>query len=171
MLYFPACCAGDGGFATVFLNLIANGFAVIALIAEHLFGIAVDVLHQGRKRGDIVRLPRRDHDADWQAFSISTSVDFGGEAAARTAERVALSSPFPPAAQWCARIIVASTICSVASHRSLPASASRITSHMPLSAQRRNCRKIAFQSPNSSGTSRQGAPVRITQKIASSTRR
>jgi hypothetical protein len=51
-------------------------------------------------------------------------------------------------------------------------SASRITSQMlPLSAQRRDCRKIEFQLPNSSGRSRHGAPVRINQNTASSTRR
>jgi hypothetical protein len=66
---------------------------------------------------------------------------------------------------------VASIICRVASHSPLPASASRITSQTPLSAHRRNCRKIEFQLPNSSGRSRHGAPVRINQNTASSTRR
>jgi hypothetical protein len=59
--------------------------------------------------------------------------------------------------------MVASIICNVASATPLPASASRITSQMPLSAQRRDCRKIEFQLPNSSGRSRHGAPVRINQ--------
>jgi hypothetical protein len=45
------------------------------------------------------------------------------------------------------------------------------TLQMPLSAQRRNCRKIEFQLPNSSGRSRHGAPVRINQNTPSSTRR
>ena len=66
---------------------------------------------------------------------------------------------------------VASIICRAASHSPLPASASRITSQTPLSAHRRNCRKIEFQLPNSSGRSRHGAPVRINQNTASSTRR
>jgi hypothetical protein len=68
-------------------------------------------------------------------------------------------------------MMVASIICRVASHIPLPARASRITSQTPLSAHRRNCRKIEFQLPNSSGRSRHGAPVRINQKTASSTRR
>jgi hypothetical protein len=67
--------------------------------------------------------------------------------------------------------MVASIICSVASATPLSASPSRITSQMPLSAHRRNCRKIEFQLPNSSGRSRHGAPVRINQNTASSTRR
>jgi hypothetical protein len=67
--------------------------------------------------------------------------------------------------------MVASIICNVVSAKPLPASASSITSQMPLSAQRRNCRKIEFQLPNSSGRSRHGAPVRINQNVASITRR
>ena len=59
--------------------------------------------------------------------------------------------------------MVASTICKAALQAPLPASASRITSQMPLSAHRRDCRKIEFQLPNSSGRSRHGAPVRISQ--------
>jgi len=66
---------------------------------------------------------------------------------------------------------VASIICSAASDTPLPASASNITSQTPLSAHLRNWRKIEFQLPNSSGRSRHGAPVRITQNTASSTRR
>jgi len=99
MLYFSGRGAGDCGFTTALLNLVANGFAIVALVTEHLFGITVDLLHQGRKGGDIVRLPRRNDDADRQAFGVGAGVDLGREAAARTAERVALGPPFPPAAQ------------------------------------------------------------------------
>jgi hypothetical protein len=41
------------------LNLVANSFAVVALIAEHLehlLWIAFDLTHRGRKGADIVRL-------------------------------------------------------------------------------------------------------------------
>ena len=99
MLYFPGRNAGDCGFATALLNLIAYGFAVVALVTEHLFGVTVDFLHQGRKGSDIVRLPRRNHDTDRQALGVGAGVDLGREAAARTTERVALCPPFPPAAQ------------------------------------------------------------------------
>ena len=99
MLYLPRRCAGDDGLAAALLDVAANGFAVVALIAEHLFGVAVDFLHQGRKGGDIVGLPGRDYDADRQTLGVGAGVDFGREAAARTAERIALDPPFPPAAQ------------------------------------------------------------------------
>ena len=96
---FARRCAGDDSLAVALLDVAANGFAVVALVAEHLFRVAVDFLHQGRKGGDIVGLTRRDHDADWQALGVGARVDLGGEAAARTAERIALVPPFPPAAQ------------------------------------------------------------------------
>jgi hypothetical protein len=99
MLYFPGRGAGDFSFTTALLNLVANGLAVVALVTEHLVGITVDLLHQGREGGDIVRLPRRNHDADRQALRVGAGVDLGREAATRTAERVALGPPFPPAAQ------------------------------------------------------------------------
>ena len=99
MLYFPGRGARDCGLATALLDLATDGFAVVALIAEHVFGIAVDLLHPGGKGGDIVGLPRRNHDADRQALGVGAGVDFGREAATRTTERVALGPPFPPAAQ------------------------------------------------------------------------
>ena len=99
MLYFTGRGAGDCGLTAALLNIAADGLAVVALVTEHLFGITVNLLHQGRKRGDVVRLPWRNHDPDWQAFGIGAGIDFGREAAARTTERVALGPPFPPAAQ------------------------------------------------------------------------
>jgi hypothetical protein len=98
-----------------------------------------------------VGLAGGDYDADGQTLGVGASVDLGGQAAARAAERVGLGPPFPPAAQWCARTMVESIICRAVSDTSLPASASRITSHTPLSAQRRNCRQTEFHLPSSSG--------------------
>ena len=99
MLYLSRRGAGDHGLAIALLDVVANGFAVVALVAEHLLGIAVDFLHQRRKGGDVVRLTGRDHDADRQALGVGSGIDFGREATARAAERVALDPPFPPAAQ------------------------------------------------------------------------
>jgi hypothetical protein len=64
------------------LDIPANGFAVVSLVAEHLFGIAVDIVHQGRIGGDIVGLAGGDYDADWEALGIGTGIDFGREATA-----------------------------------------------------------------------------------------
>ena len=65
MLYFTARQAWDHGLATTLLDIpSSNGLAVVSLIAEHLLGIAVDIVHQGRIGGDIVDLAGRDLDAD-----------------------------------------------------------------------------------------------------------
>jgi len=99
MLYFPARQAWDHRLATALPDIPANGFAVVSLIAEHLFGIAVDVVHQGRIGGDIVSLARRDLDANRETVGIGAGVDLGREAATGTTERVARGPPFPPPAQ------------------------------------------------------------------------
>ncbi len=99
MLDLPTGDTGDHGLTTALRDVLAKGFAIVALVSEHLFGIAVDVVHQRRNGGDIVGLAGRDHDADRQTFGGGAGIDLGREAAARTAERVTLGSPFPPAAQ------------------------------------------------------------------------
>jgi hypothetical protein len=99
MLYFSRRRARDRGLTTALLDIATDSLAVVSPVAEHLIGIAVDLLHQGREGGDVVRLPGRDDDPDRQARGVGAGVDFGREAAARTTERVALGPPFPPAAQ------------------------------------------------------------------------
>lgn len=64
VLYFPGRDAGNCCFTTALLDVVADGFAIVAPVAEHLLGITVDLLHQGRKGGDVVRLSGRDDDAD-----------------------------------------------------------------------------------------------------------
>jgi len=98
MLYLSAGDAGDHGLTPALLDVLANGFAIVALVAKHLFGIAVDIVHQRRNGGDIVGLAGRDHDADGQALGIGACIDLGREAAERTAERVTLGPPL-----WMAR--------------------------------------------------------------------
>src|SRR5580658_2435833 len=75
MLYFTGRGAGDCGLTTALLNVAADGLTVVALVTEHLFGITVDLLHQGWERGDIVRLPWGNHDADRQALGVGACVD------------------------------------------------------------------------------------------------
>jgi hypothetical protein len=67
--------------------------------------------------------------------------------------------------------MVASIIWSAVSATALAPSASKIASQTPLSAHRRNCRQTEFHSPNSTGRSRHGAPVRMIQNTASRTLR
>jgi hypothetical protein len=105
-----------------------------------------------------------------KTLSVGPGMDFGREATARAAKSLILSPPLAPAAQWCARMNVLSTICTAL----LPppsARASSIRSQSPAAVQRRYCRCTEFQLPSSSGRSRQGAPVRAIQKTAFSVRR
>ena len=58
------------------------------------------VLSEGRVIEAVLPRPLTDElHADRQALGVGAGVDFGREAAARTAERIALDPPFPPAAQ------------------------------------------------------------------------
>ena len=57
MLYFPGCSAGIAASPPRSSMLLRTASLSSALVTEHLFRIAVDLLHQGRKRGDIVCLP------------------------------------------------------------------------------------------------------------------
>lgn len=66
---------------TALLDVVADGFAIVALVTEHLLGITVDLLHQGCKGGDVVRLSGCNHDADRQALGVGAGVDLGREAA------------------------------------------------------------------------------------------
>ena len=118
-----------------------------------------------------MRLTWRHSEADREPFGIRPGMELGREATARAAETVAMSPPLPPAAWWCARTMVESIICIMLSEASLSTKAARITSQTPASVQRRYCRNTEFQWPSSSGRSRHGEPVRVTQRIASRTLR
>ena len=161
---------GDFWLAATRANFVANGVAVIAPICQHHVGIGVMILHEIAEGGAVVGFSRGQQQRDRKTLSVGPGMDFGRKPAARTAKSLVLSPPLAPAAQWCARITVLSTIWTALS---LPPSAraSNIRSHKPPAVQRLNCRCTEFQLPNSSGRSRQGAPVRVTQKIPSSVRR
>src|SRR6185437_5613789 len=151
-------------------DILADRVAVIAAIGEQHFGIDVMLGHQIEIGGAVVGFPWRQKETDRKTRSVGPKVDLGREAAARTAKSLVLSPPFAPAAQWCARTMVLSIICR-ASPPPPSARAASIRSQSPLAVQRRNWRCTEFQLPNSSGRSRQGAPVRVIQKMASSVRR
>jgi len=75
--------------------------------------------------------------------------------------------PLAPVAQWCARMMVLSIICSRSALPPPSANACSSRSHRPEAVQRRNWRCTEFQLPSSGGRSRHGAPVRAIQRMAS----
>ena len=71
----------------------------VTLIAEHPVGIAIVKLHQRIIAFDFVRLAACHIEGQRVAFGVGAEVDFGREAAARTAKcLLILIPPFTPAA-------------------------------------------------------------------------
>lgn len=100
------------------------------------------------------------------AQAPDSHVDLGAQATAGTAKGLIFRPPFlAPAACWWARMMVLSTI------RYSKSGSSDIASKMrrqtPLSLQRLKRRNTLFQSPNTSGGSRHGEPVRTIHNTPS----
>jgi len=88
------------------------------------------------------------------AVEIGLEVDFGREAAARAAERLAMLPPFAPAAETWARAVVLSknwTKCAVWLHS---ASNWKNASNTPERLSRQNRFHTLFHLPNSPGSAR-----------------
>src|SRR5262249_9978391 len=105
-------------------------------------------------------------EADGTPQSSHGHMDFGAQAATRAANGLIFSPPFlAPAACWWARTIVESTIRYSKSGSSESASKMRHQTRLVLHRLKR--RKTLFHSPNTSGRSRQGEPVRTIQSTPS----
>jgi len=70
-----------------------------------------------------VSLARRQKERYRKTLTVGPGMDFGRKATARAAKSLVLSPPLAPAAQWCARMTVLSTICTA----SLPPPAASAT--------------------------------------------
>lgn len=101
----------DGGDATLACRC-AVGLAGIALVGDG--GARLDVraeAEQDREVRRIALLASGQVESDRMAVEVRLQMDFGGEAAARAAERLTVLPPFAPAAETWARTIVESNIC------------------------------------------------------------
>ena len=162
----------DNGLDASVHQIVANFVAVVALVAEEFVRIYIVKFHQRIIAFDLVHLAAGDIESQRVAFGVRAEVDFGREAAARAAERfLILIPPFTPAACWCARTIVESMACSVSAAGPRLASVSKAASQTPSLLQRVKRMKTEFQFPYRSGMSRQGAPVRKTQRMPLTVRR
>ena len=162
----------DNGLDASVHQIVANFVAVVALVAEESVRIHIVKFHQRIIAFDLVHLAAGDIESQRVAFGVRAEVDFGREAAARAAERfLILIPPFTPAACWCARTIVESMACSVSAAGPRLASVSKAASQTPSLLQRVKRMKTEFQFPYRSGMSRQGAPVRKTQRMPLTVRR
>ena len=132
-------------------------------------------IHHSFELCRLVSLSGGDFCGEGQASAVSNQVQLAAESASRAAQSVVfrlLFAPFlpPPAAARLARIDEPSThqrsqsIFPSASSRIW--SRSRIRSNRPSRCQRRKRSYTVCQGPYRSGRSRQGAPVRSTQRMA-----
>ena len=85
-----------------------EGVGVEGLVAQQRPGL--DTFQQRLRASQVVRLTRREHHLDRIAESIDQSVDFGGQSAARAADRLLAVFFRAPALCWWARTMVASSI-------------------------------------------------------------
>lgn len=150
---------------------LAQTVAVVGCIGQHDFGWQVFDQSIGLRRASF--LASREGEADRASQPTHGHVDLGAQAAARTAKGVVwglIFSPFfAPEACWWVRMMVESTI--RYSKSGSFDTAAKMRHQIPLWLQRLKRRKTLFQSPNTSGRSRQGEPVRTIQSTASTNMR
>src|SRR5690348_4203057 len=154
---------GDGGFGAARVEIGNNGIAVECLVGDQR--VEGQSLDERRHAHRVEALPRQKHEAHEIAKRIGQRQDFGGHAAFRTADRLALGPPFAPCPWRWTLTIVASTMAYSMSGSSETASNSRFqTSAFAQSRKRVN---TLFQWPNEGGRSRHGLPVRAIHSTAS----
>lgn len=87
---------------------VAERISIVRLVADQ--GFRIDPFEQRFCAGQIVGLPRREHDIDGIAERIDQHMNFGGQSAAGSADRLFAVFFRAPALCWWARTMVASII-------------------------------------------------------------
>src|SRR5712671_8056673 len=114
---------GDDGFGAARVEIGDNGVAVERLVGDQrVEGQSVDEWRHARR---VEALSRQKHEAHEIAERIGEGQDFGGHAAFRTADRLALGPPFAPCPWRWTLTMVASTMAYSMSGSSDAASNSR----------------------------------------------
>lgn len=97
---FPVALGRDDGLDFGFGEFFADGISIIAAIRQERLDFVGDHAKERREALDVVRLSRRQNEAERTALGIAPCMEFGGEAAARSAKRLGFLSPlFMPTAQ------------------------------------------------------------------------
>src|SRR3984893_5643807 len=99
---------GDDDLGAARVEIGDNGFAVERLVGEH--GVEGQTLKQPPHAHRVEALSRQKHEAHEIAERISEGQDFGGHAALRTADGLALGPPFAPCPWRWTLTMVASTM-------------------------------------------------------------
>ena len=139
--------------AAALLDVIADGVAVVALVGEqHPFGIVVDLLHQGRR----ALPPMPTAPSQCRSAGLRHWCGHGSWWRSRRASGRARSS-LPPFRRPRTARPDNGGVDHLQSRVRYLAAAQHLQDEVPdvaLLAQRRNCRKTAFESPSSAGRSR-----------------
>src|SRR5260370_19976889 len=151
---------GDGAFAR---DGQAEVVGVIGCIGDD--DIGGHALDEGPGLRRIACLAGGQHEAHRASQAAHGEMDLGGQAAARASDGLIANPPFAPLECWWARTIVDSAISYSKSGSSDRASKMRRQTPLPLHRLKR--RKTLFHSPNASGRSRHGEPVRTIHNTPS----
>jgi hypothetical protein len=153
---------GDDGLHAVCADGVVDALAGVARVGDG--SPAPSMLQELLGLGGFVAMPLGQRDEERLPFRRRDRVNLGRKASSRTAQMIASDPPFPPAASWCARTVVASRMEPVSS--TSMASSWKSRSHTPALAQRENRLYTVFQEPKRSGRSRQATPVLVRQMTA-----
>ena len=133
----------------------AVGLAGVALVADDGAGLNVRPdIEQRFEMRRVGSLAAGQIESDDVARRVRLGVDFRGEAAARTSERLRVLPPLAPAADTCARTIVESNIWIRCADELMEASVSKKASNTPALLKRSKRFQTLFQCPNRSGSAR-----------------
>nr|WP_246251836.1 hypothetical protein [Mesorhizobium camelthorni] len=160
---------GEEGRPVLFIDLVRDNGNSAALPRRLPIGLAgVTLVADCRARIDIRAEPEQDGEVrciaflasgqiegDRMAVEICLQMDFGREAAARTAERLVLLPPFAPAAETWARTTVESNICTRCADELSAARWSKKVSKTQALLSRSNRFHTLFHLPKRSGSARQ----------------
>src|SRR5262245_45606073 len=163
----PVGIGGDHGHHVALGHMRAKTVRIERFVAKDV--LPGQISDQGLGLGRFVHLASGVEQTQHIAEGIDSNVNFRAQPSPRTPDRLFLNPPFPPAACWCARMIVPSMM--MASKSGSSASAANMRSHTPALAHRRKRCHTLFHTPKKGGISRHGAPFRAIHTIASTNSR
>ncbi len=143
-------------------DVLAQLVSIKGFIGDHRIGI--DALEQRGSLRDVMCLALGQDESGKVAQALDQRVNLGAQSAPRAPDRLRAFFLAAPEECWCARTMVLSR--NTSSKSASLANSANTLCHTPLFDQRANRMYTLFQSPNSSGRSRHGLPVRATQSTA-----
>jgi hypothetical protein len=108
-LPFAVGLGGDVGHRALAFDQVANGVAVIRLVAQH-DRARLQPVEECQRSGCVVRLACCQAEPDRETLPIDDGMDLGRETASRATETMISTPLFAVAACWCARMEVLSII-------------------------------------------------------------